>query len=86
MEHNMTEEELKKDLMDKLNDLSPIGSLFGTIHYDTNKDLNSFVSNLNQEQSLYCIIESIRYIQSKGLFTLEESECLSKSIRIISNK
>jgi hypothetical protein len=86
MEHNITEEELKKDLMDKLNDLSPLGSLFGTIHYNTNEDLNSFISNLNQEQSMYCIIESVRYIQSKGLFTLEESECLSKSIRVIYNK
>jgi hypothetical protein len=86
MEHNMTEDELKQDLMDKLNDLSPLGSLFGTIHYNTNEDLNSFISNLNEEQSLYCIVESIRYIQSKGLFSLEESECLSKSIRVISNK
>jgi hypothetical protein len=86
MEHNMTEDELKQDLMDKLNDLSPLGSLFGTIHYNTNEDLNLFISNLNEEQSLYCIIESIKYIQSKGLFSLEESECLSKSIRVISNK
>jgi len=82
----MTEDELKQDLMDKLNDLSPLGSLFGTIHYNTNEDLNLFISNLNEEQSLYCIIESIKYIQSKGLFSLEESECLSKSIRVISNK
>ena len=86
MEHTKTEEEIKKDILDKLNNLSPAGSLFGTIHYNTNEDLNSFITNLNKEQAIYCLIESIKYAFLKGAFTMEESECLSKSIRLISEK
>jgi len=81
MEHNKTEEELKEEIINNLNNLSPIGSLFGVIHYNTYTDLNSFIANLNREQSLYCLIESVKYSHSKGVFTLEESECISKSIR-----
>jgi hypothetical protein len=81
MEHNKTEEELKQEIVNNLNNLSPIGSLFGVIQYNTYNDLNSFITNLNREQSLYCLIESVKYAHSKGVFTLEESECVSKSIR-----
>jgi hypothetical protein len=81
MEHNKTEEELKQEMVNNLNNLSPIGSLFGVMHYNTYNDLNSFIANLNREQSLYCLIESVKYAHSKGVFTLEESECVSKSIR-----
>lgn len=86
MEHNITEEELKQDLINKLNNLSPIGSLFNKIQYNTQEDLDSFISNLNMEQSLYCLIESIKYAHSKGIFNLEESECISKSIRVLSSE
>ena len=81
MEHNKTEEELKQEMINNLNNLNPIGSLFGTIHYNTYNDLNSFITNLTKEQSLYCLIESVKYAHSKGVFSLEESECISKSIR-----
>ena len=59
----------------------PIGSLFNTIHYVSTQDLNEFINNLSKEQSLYCLIEGVKYAHSKGVFTLEESECISKSIR-----
>lgn len=58
-----------------------IGSLFNTIHYVSPQDLDKFITNLTKEQSLYCLIEGIKYAHSKGVFTLEESECISKSIR-----
>lgn len=58
-----------------------IGSLFNTIHYVSAQDLDKFITNLTKEQSLYCLIEGVKYAHSKGVFTLEESECISKSIR-----
>ncbi len=60
----------------------PIGSLFGTIHYVSINDLDNFISNLTQEQSLYCLIEAVKLAHLKGIYTIEESECLSKSIRV----
>jgi hypothetical protein len=64
------------------NSTQTIGSLFGTIHYVSINDLDNFISNLNQEQSLYCLIEAVRLSHSKGVFTIEESECISKAIRV----
>jgi hypothetical protein len=64
------------------NESHTIGSLFGTIRYVSINDLDNFISNLNEEQSLYCLIEAVRMAHSKGVFTIEESECISKSIRV----
>jgi hypothetical protein len=84
MEHT-DEEELKKQILDQYNKLTPIGGLFDSvIQYTTYEDLDNFISNLNKEQALYSLIEAVRYAHKKGVFNLEESELISKSIRKIS--
>jgi hypothetical protein len=86
MEHNKTEEELKNELIEQYKKLNPIGNLFNTIQYASYEDLDKFIVNLTPEQSLYCIVEAVKYAYSKGVFKLEESETISKAIRIINNK
>lgn len=71
-------------LQDNENNKSPIGQLFDSINYYSIEDFDKFVSNLNNEQSLYCLIQSVQYAHSKNLFSLEESEVISKSIRTLS--
>jgi hypothetical protein len=71
-------------LQDKENNKLPIGQLFDSINYYNIEDFDKFVSNLNNEQSLYCLIQSVQYAHSKNLFSLEESEVISKSIRTLS--
>ena len=71
-------------LQDNENNKLPIGQLFDSINYYTIEDFDKFVSNLNNEQSLYCLIQSVQYAHSKNLFSLEESEVISKSIRTLS--
>ena len=66
---------------DNENNKLPIGQLFDSINYYNIEDLDKFISNLNNEQSLYCLIQSVQYAHSKNLFSLEESEVISKSIR-----
>jgi len=62
-----------------------IGSLFNSINYRKPEELNMFIDNMNSEQALYCLIESVKYGFNRGIFNLEESETLSKSIRILTN-
>ena len=69
---------------DNENNKLPIGQLFDSINYYNIEDLDKFISNLNNEQSLYCLIQSVQYAHSKNLFSLEESEVISKSIRTLS--
>jgi len=71
-------------LQDNENNKLPIGQLFDSINYYTIEDFDKFVSNLNNEQSLYCLIQAVQYAHSKNLFSLEESEVISKSIRTLS--
>ena len=69
---------------DNENNKLPVGQLFDSINYYNIEDLDKFISNLNNEQSLYCLIQSVQYAHSKNLFSLEESEVISKSIRTLS--
>ena len=81
MEHS-NEEQLKQQIVDGLKNLSPIGGLFDSvIQYTTFEDLDNFIVNLTKEQAMYCLIESVKYAHKKGMFNLEESELVSKSIR-----
>lgn len=57
--------------------------LFNTIKITEDLKFESFVNDLNEEQSLYIIRLALNAAVNKGLYTLEESEILSKSIRIL---
>jgi len=83
MEQNNSEE-LKKEIIEKFENLSPIGSLFDVINYNSYEDLDKFIVNMSQEQSLYCLMEAVKCSYRRGVFTLEESEAISKSLRILS--
>jgi hypothetical protein len=85
MEQNNSEE-LKKEIIEKFENLSPIGNLFDVINYSSYENLDKFIVNMNEEQALYCIIEAVKCSYRRGVFTLEESESISKSLRIISSK
>ena len=57
--------------------------LFDRIQIKEDSHFESFISDLTEEQSLYRIRLAITAALSKGLYSLEESEILSKSIRIL---
>jgi hypothetical protein len=63
-----------------------IGYLFESIAYHNLSDVESFVNNLTPEQSYYVIIQAIEMAYNKNIFSLSESEILSKSIRILNLK
>jgi hypothetical protein len=83
MEQNNSEE-LKKEITEKFKNLSPIGSLFDVINYKSYEDLDKFIVNMSKEQSLYCLMEAVKCSYRRGVFTIEESEAISKSLRILS--
>ena len=61
----------------------PIGELFETISYFSPTDISNLIDNLNEEQSVYMIGLAINMCYQKNLFTLEESEIISKSLRLL---
>jgi len=67
-----------------INNKKPIGSLFNSINYYSIDDLESFISSINHEQALYCIVQAVQAAYQRNTFTIAEAEVVSKSIRKIS--
>jgi hypothetical protein len=61
----------------------PMGTLFEIINYYSNEDLNKFVDQMTQEQALYCVIHATRSGHRRGVYGMEESEVISKAIRVL---
>lgn len=64
------------------NEIQPIGVLFDSINYYKIEDLNKFIDELTPEQSIYVITQAASYGFKRGIFNLQESEVLSKSLRV----
>lgn len=69
-----------------LNETQPQGYLFENIGYKSKDDVDKFVESLDLVQSLYSISQALEMANSKGLFSIQECEIISKSLRIINNK
>ena len=59
------------------------GNLFGTIDLLSEEHLEIILSTMNNDHALYYLIEAIKSAHSKGVFTIGESEVISKSIRTL---
>jgi hypothetical protein len=59
------------------------GNLFGTIDLLSEDHLEIILSTMDKEHALYYIIESVKSAHAKGVFTIGESEVISKSIRVL---
>jgi hypothetical protein len=74
---------IEKELNDKINEMMPKGSLFESINYFDENQLNEFYNNMTREQAIYCLIEATKAAYRRGAFKLEESEAISKAFRVL---
>ena len=81
-----TNSDIQKELEQKIEELTPKGSLFESITYYNDEQLNQFIINMNQQQAIYCLIEAAKAAYRRGSYSLEESEAISKSLRVIGGK
>ena len=61
----------------------PKGSLFESINYFDENQLNEFYQNMTREQAIYCLIEAVKAAYRRGAYRLEESEAVSRALRTI---
>lgn len=59
----------------------PQGYLFNSIAFYNSEQLESILENVTEEQSFFYITVALQQSHRAGLFTMEETEILSKSIR-----
>ena len=62
------------------------GQLFESIKFQDLKDVRNLIEDLNFGQSLFFLNKCVDYSYSKGVFSLLESEVISKSLSIINSK
>lgn len=67
------------------NNQNPIGNLFGNIQYNTSEQLNLLIDNLNDEQAVIMIKFACEKALYSGIYSLEETEILLKSLRKFHN-
>lgn len=66
--------------------MEPQNFIFDSIKYETPTDLQNFIESLDETQSFYILTKAAEMAYSRGVFTLQESEILSKSLRILSSQ
>lgn len=67
------------------NNQTPIGELFGNIQYSSSEQLNLLIDNLNDEQAIIMIKFACEKALYSGIYSLEETEILLKSLRKFHN-
>ena len=69
--------------MNMENEKTPIKLLFGNIAIYKTEDVDSLIDNMNFEQSFFYIMQALQYGHNSNLFSLQESELISKALRIL---
>jgi len=62
------------------------GKLFNSIPLYTESHLDVMIDTMDKEQSIYYLIQAVSHSYHSGLYTIGESEIISKAIRTISKK
>lgn len=60
------------------------GKLFNTIPLVNEDHLDILLQTMDEEHSKYILIQAVTYAYHSGVFSLGESEVISKSIRTLS--
>lgn len=63
-----------------------LGYLFSSIGYKSDRDVRNLIENLTPEQSFVFINKALEYSYSQGVYTMVETEIISKSLSMISSK
>jgi len=62
------------------------GKLFNVIPLMNEGHIGILLDTLNKETAVYYLTHAVNYAYINGIFTLGESEVISKSIRILNNE
>ena len=60
------------------------GKLFNKITLQNENHLDVLLDTMDRERAIYLLVESVNHCHNMGVFTLGESEVISKCIRVLS--
>lgn len=68
------------------NQEAPKVTLLSSISYTNAEDYEAFLNNLSPEHAVVVLIAAANHSQSRGIFSLQESELIAKSIKRLGSK
>jgi hypothetical protein len=60
------------------------GKLFNSVPLLTENHLQTLIDVMDEEQAVFLIVQAVKYAYHNGMYSLGESEIISKSIRVLS--
>jgi len=64
----------------------PIGYLFESIAIYDSSAISKFIDKMTPEQAFYVITQALHMAYTKNIFSMQESEVLSKSLRVLTEE
>ena len=64
----------------------PKGFLFESIAFYSEESVENMIDNLDKKTTYYILTQALSYAHTKNVFTLTESEIISKCLRIINKE
>mgnify|MGYP007006653518 CR=1 FL=1 len=61
----------------------PMGLLFDSVGYNKPEDIDKLIDEMTIEQSFYLLTQSLHYVHNTRLFTMQETEVVSKALRVL---
>ena len=60
------------------------GKLFDSIPLNNEEHLDVILNTMNKETATYFVVQAVKYAYHSGLYSIGETEVLSKAIRVLS--
>jgi len=64
----------------------PKGFLFESIAFYSEESVENMIDNLDKKTTYYILTQALSYAHTKNVFTLTESEIISKCLRILNKE
>jgi hypothetical protein len=59
------------------------GQLFNSIELHNEEHLETLISTMNKDSAMFILVQAVKYGYNQGIYTLGESEVISKCIRVL---
>lgn len=62
---------------------NPIAFLFEDVAINSPQHVDNLIDNMTEEQAKFMLIKAVQMAYKNGIYTLTESEIISKSLRVL---
>lgn len=64
----------------------PFGKLFNSIDLMSENHLEGILHTMDKESATFILVQAVKFAYNQGIYSIGETEVISKSIRTLSNK